>query len=249
MLTRKLTSLQHPIIKHLVKLRTEREYRQQQQHVLVSGMNLIRELASERLFKTLLIQDGVPLQFPVNAESVFLVSYEMLKKVIGVPSPEPVAVEMAMPVLNFPEKTQRLLVLDSLSHPGNVGTLLRTALGLGWEGVFLTQGSTDPYNEKALRASKGAAFKLPWKQGSLQELCATLEASKIPLYAADAGGKDVGTIQPPPALALALGNEAHGLSPAIQERAEILAIPMSGSMESLNVASAGAILMYTLRPR
>lgn len=306
MLTRELSSLQHPVIKHLVKLRENRDYRYQEGHVLLSGLKLLAELEALTPFRTLLIEKDFQPSFPINAQQVFVVTTSILKKVTGLLSPEPIAAEVAMPVDPDLSKINSLLILDGISDPGNLGTLLRTALGLGWEGAFVTSGSTDPYNEKALRAAKGATFKLPWKSGTWEELKSLLEKGKFSLLAADpkgaifinssldsgergkarskrgaphdeaidegsmaeeedrsgkaaAGrrpdefmkvapkGDDVTTLTAIPPIALALGNEAHGLQKELLEKAKLVAIPMAGPMESLNVASAGAILMFFLK--
>lgn len=137
-----------------------------------------------------------------------------------------------------------LLILDGVSDPGNLGTLLRTALGLGWDAAFITSGSTDPYNEKAMRSAKGATFRLPWNRGTVEELMTYL--SNYTLLAADARGEDAANISIKGKVALALGNEAHGLCDALKNKAKMIAIPMIGPMESLNVATAGAILMHQL---
>ena len=122
---------------------------------------------------------------------------------------------------------------------------MRTALALGWDGAFLTPTTTDPFNEKALRAAKGATFKLPFTQGTYE----LFALGALPFFAADAKGKNVQLCSFPDTLILALGNETHGLSEPVKEKAERIAIPLQPSMESLNVASAGAILMYLLGAR
>ena len=248
MIAKELSSLQHPLVKHFVKLRDDRAYRYQSQRVIVSGIKLIKELSCRFSFRTLLLGTGYALPFPVKAEQIFSVSEQILKKATGLESPEPIAAEIDMPIQGDLLNCRFLLVLDGISDPGNLGTLLRTALALGWDGALLTPNSTDPYNEKALRAAKGATFVLPWKWGTWEEL-KEQRSSPISLYAADAKGKPLSTCPFTPPLALALGNEARGLSSEIQSCAESVAIPMNEAMESLNVGTAGAILMYAIKGR
>ncbi|MBS0620586.1 MAG: RNA methyltransferase [Verrucomicrobia bacterium] len=242
MLAREITSLQHPIVKHLVKLREDRAYRREKNSALISGNKMIRELSQRMAFSTLIVEKGYPIDLP--AEQVFLVTPEILKKITGLKQPEPIAVEIAIPPPGDLKEVKRLLILDGISDPGNLGTLLRTALALGWEGVFITEGSTDPFHEKALRAAKGATFKISIQQDTLEVLEHLL--TSFTLYAADPRGAPLGSPAYPGRIALALGNEAHGLSPLLQSKAQRIAIPMQMEMESLNVASAGAILMYEL---
>ncbi|MBS0604857.1 MAG: RNA methyltransferase [Verrucomicrobia bacterium] len=244
---REISSLQHPLVKHLVKLRESRDYRYECRRIVVSGQKLIKELSPRFRLRSLFIENGTSLAFSPACEEVFCVTPQILKKVTGLESPEPIAAEIDMPAEADLSSAQFLLILDGVSDPGNLGTLLRTAKALGWDGAYLTQGSTDPFNEKALRAAKGATFTLPWKSGSWENLSQFLKIKKMSVLAADAKGSDLAACKASPPLALALGNEARGLTPDLKKVSQLIAIPMMGRMESLNVATAGAILMYALK--
>jgi TrmH family RNA methyltransferase len=247
MTIRKITSLQHPHIKHLVRLRENREYRYRSKSAVVSGLKLIHELAPQFHFHSLLLEEGFNPGFECNTENVYSVTPQMIKKISGLENPEPIIAEISMPDTQDLSSANYLLVLDGISDPGNLGTLLRSARGLGWDAAFLTPRSADPFNDKAIRAAKGATFTFPWKSGTFEELNALLRKKEMRLFAADTDGVDLSTCQFSPPLALALGNEAHGLASAIKENAQMIAIPMQGQTESLNVASVGAILMYELK--
>jgi TrmH family RNA methyltransferase len=244
----KILSLQHPIVKHLVNLREDRDYRYKTNSVVVSGLKLIEELSSHQHFQKLFVEEGFLPSFPYRTDELFEVSPQILKKVTGLKNPEPIAAEITMPSTQDLTSANFLLILDGISDPGNLGTLLRTALALGWEGAFITCGSTDPFNEKAIRSAKGATFKLPLRSGTWEELKNLLQKKQFTLFAADAKGQDIKDCKTSGLpIALALGNEAHGISSELKKNAKMLAIPMHGPMESLNVASAGAILMYELK--
>ncbi len=245
MTSKEITSLQHPLVKHLVKLRQDRDYRYECGRILLSGIKLINELPPAIRLRTLFLEIGATSS--LKADHVFNVTPEILKKVTGLNNPELIAAEIDMPAPGDLSSANFLLIFDGISDPGNLGTLLRSARALGWDGVFLTNSSADPLNEKAIRAAKGATFTLPWKCGTLNELFELLKQKKMTLLAADASGNDLMNCKAIKPLALALGNEAHGLSPQLTEIAKLIAIPMRGQMESLNVAAAGAILMYALR--
>ncbi len=244
---KQITSLQHPLVKHLVKLRERRDYRQECGTALISGDKLIRELAARFPFKTVFMQKGFEPGFALRAESSFEVTAEILKKVTGLKSPEALAVEIELPPQADLRQVEYLLILDGVSDPGNLGTLLRTALALGWQGVLLTPQSTDPFNERALRAAKGATFKLPIQVASWEEVEALLQCKQWNFLAADSRGDDLKSVQADSPVALALGNEAQGLSPLTRRLARCVAIPMASAMESLNVAVAGAILMHAFK--
>ena len=243
---REILSAQHPLVKRLVKLREEREYRYACRRVVVSDRKLIQELTPRITIRSLLIEEG---SAPPNGtpEELFYTNKQILKKITGLTQSEPIAAEVDMPEESNLMAAHYLLVLDGVCDPGNLGTLLRTAKALGWEGVYLTPGSTDPFNDKALRAAKGASFTLPWKSGSWEALLHLLESKKMTLLAADAKGKDIATCKVAAPLALALGNEARGIESELKKKSQLIAIPMMGRMESLNVATAGAILMYALK--
>jgi len=143
---------------------------------------------------------------------------------------------------------QRVLVLDGVADPGNLGTLLRTALALGWEGAYLLQNCCDPYNDKALRAAMGATFRLPLRMGTASTLQQLAEEEDWRCWVADLKGESPESVPTQQKIALILGSEAHGVSEACRRLGRAVAIPMPGSMESLNVSTAGAILLYLLRP-
>jgi RNA methyltransferase, TrmH family len=235
-----ITSLQHPIVKHLVKLRTNRSYRTSEKRVLIVGDNLVKEIPLKILFAVDVIPPGI------KAEKSYVVTAAIMKKITGLEHPEGLAAEVEMPPEAAFESVKRLLVLDGVSDPGNMGTLIRTALALGWEGAYITANSCDPFNDKALRAAKGATFRLPLSFGSWDDLRGLLSRNQITPLAADMGGVNIQEIKRNQGIALILGNEARGISSEAESLCTKVAIPMSGKMESLNVAVAGGILMYCL---
>lgn len=146
-----------------------------------------------------------------------------------------------------------ILVLDGLQDPGNVGTLFRTAEAAGVRGVMLTRGCADPLSPKALRASAGSAFRLP----HLVDLSAHDVPGRLPggtaLVAAVAGPGALSVFDdalPSLPLALALGSEGSGLDPGLERAASHrVRIPGARAVESLNVAAAGAIVMFEIARR
>lgn len=245
MLTKTITSPQHPLIKHLVKLRSSKEYRTKERHVLVAGKKLVHELGQERPLRRLIVSTDAALTS--KAQEVIAIPPELFKKVTGLVNPECVAAEIEMPQESDLSKKSYILALDQVADPGNLGTLQRTALALGWDGLFLVDNCTDPFNDKALRAAKGASFYLPFAKGSHQDLLDFIEKNGHHAYLAEAQGKPIDTVPPTKPMILILGNEAHGISSPLKERGQSLSIPINPQMESLNVAIAGAILMYALK--
>ena len=146
-----------------------------------------------------------------------------------------------------------VLLLDRLQDPGNLGTLIRTADAVGAAGVVLLEPCVDPFDPKVVRGSMGSIFHVPLVRTS--DAAATLAALRgrgLRIVAADAHrGVDWGDGLWQGSVALALGNEARGLSPdVIPHVAAWVRLPIPGQAESLNVAVAGGVLMYAwLRQR
>ena len=264
-------------VKHCVKLRTQRSYRESNQSVVLSGADLVRELAHVE-FLSLFHMKGTPLPpaAVTNGARVIAVTEGVMSKITGLESvgASTLAAEVELPALaDFeswsPGQLRRLLALERCQDPGNLGTLLRTALGLGWDGVFLLPGCADHFNEKAMRASRGACFKLPVAVGNLEDWRRVADHHGLACIAADldrssnnnafvpgfpqeerrsGNGDEDGALSKlaNANVSLVLGSEGQGLSSEVLRECQPVNIPMLGDMESLNVAAAGAILMWAL---
>jgi TrmH family RNA methyltransferase len=140
----------------------------------------------------------------------------------------------------------RLLVLDAVQDPGNVGTIIRTAAALGADATVALPGTVDPWNAKVVRGAMGALFHHPVISASAEALFPAMADGEI--WGADASGETVGTTRAPDKLALVVGNEGAGLSSSMRERVErLVSLPIAAGVESLNVAVAAGILLYELR--
>lgn len=248
MLSKNLLSLQHPFVKYLVSLRKDRSFRRKEKKVLVIGTKMVKELFMQTTeIETLLIEDGFVFTPPHFPKEVFTVTKNILKKITGVPEPEPLAAVVSMPSFKNLSMASHLLVLDGIADPGNLGTLLRTALALGWNGVYLLENTCDPYNEKALRAAKGATFRLPLQEGSWNEFLFLVKEHSLRVLVADKEGVPISQASKDTPIALLLSRESQGVREEAKEMFSRVTIPMHDSMESLNVASAGSILLYQLK--
>jgi len=143
----------------------------------------------------------------------------------------------------------RLLVLDGIQDPGNVGTLLRTASALGCTATLVLPGTVDPWNAKVVRSAVGMQFTHPTLTCSEEELDKFLSAQGVSLWGAAAEGVSLGASPVPQRLAIVMGNEGAGLKPSVRARCDqLVAIEMVPGAESLNVAVAAGILLHALRP-
>jgi TrmH family RNA methyltransferase len=137
-------------------------------------------------------------------------------------------------------------VADGLADPGNLGTLLRTALAAGAEAAFLTGQTVDPYNPKVVRGAMGAHFHLPIRGLAPGEVPVALEGLQI--WIAEAGqGLSYSEVDWRPPSALVVGSEAEGPGEAIRNLdARHTHIPISPAAESLNAAVAAAVILFEI---
>jgi TrmH family RNA methyltransferase len=149
--------------------------------------------------------------------------------------------------------TGLLLVLDAVQDPGNVGTLVRSAVAFGFDGVLCLDGTVDPWGAKAVRASAGMVFRIPVVSLAGTEAAALLASLGCPVLVASAEGIPVeevvsrGGSTERDGWTLVVGNEGAGVREELRAVASaVVAVPMSGPAESLNVGIAGSILMQQI---
>jgi 23S rRNA (guanosine2251-2'-O)-methyltransferase len=166
-----------------------------------------------------------------------------------------VAPRMA-PVAEFtaalrPGAPAAVLVLDRLTNPANVGMILRSATAAGLDGVLLARRGLPAIDPLVVKASAGIAFRAPvLRSGTVEEGCTALAEAGFALYGLDARGDSLLDTALPDRVALVLGNETEGLSASVRPLLDgLLAIPMHGGVESLGVASAGAVAAFELSRR
>jgi TrmH family RNA methyltransferase len=140
------------------------------------------------------------------------------------------------------------LLLDGISDPGNLGTIIRTAEAFGLEGLILCGKCVDRYNPKVVRGAMGGLFRIPTYEAGYAEILSLIEASNIPFYRAEArdGALPLGSVSFKNAV-IAVGNESAGISEELRAaKATDLVIPMPGGAESLNAAVAASIFMWEM---
>ena len=142
----------------------------------------------------------------------------------------------------------RILILDALQDPGNVGTILRTAAALGVTATLSLPGTVDLWNAKVVRSAMGAQFHHPAFRSTWEELDPFLSAANVAVWGADGAGAPPNSAPAPLRLALVLGNEGSGLREDARRRCgRLVGLPVTSAVESLNVAVAAGILIYALR--
>ncbi len=218
--------------------------------MLVEGPTLVVEALASRLgVEAVYAEEGVILPPELHGVDVVWTLPGALRSVLSTVSPQPVVavVETRQWTVGDLDPARPVLVIVEGRDPGNVGTLWRTAEAGGFAGVVLTEDSVDPTNPKVIRASAGAAFRLPLVVADTAVVVFDLLRDQGRSVLATALGEDSrphDTVDLRTA-AIVLGNEAHGLPADLIAAADsVIRIELAGPTESLNVAAAGAVLCF-----
>lgn len=141
---------------------------------------------------------------------------------------------------------RKLLLVDAVQDPGNIGTMIRTADAAGIDAVVLGKGSADAYNPKTLRSAQGSHFHIPIIRGDLADWIEDLQDREVKVYGTALQEAVVYTeVETSGSFALIVGNEGSGIHPQLLAKTDQnVIIPILGQAESLNVAVATGILLY-----
>ncbi|HFU4239980.1 TPA: TrmH family RNA methyltransferase [Streptococcus suis] len=234
------------LVKQIKKLQ-QKKYRTSS--YLIEGWHLLEEAgAAGATFEHILVLEEYA-ERVAGLPNVSLVTPDIMRDLADSKSPQGVLAQLALPRQDLPTSlTGKFLVLEDVQDPGNVGTMIRTADAAGFDGIFLTDKSADIYNIKVLRSMQGSHFHLPIYRLPVEELVRYLQAQGLPILATTLSSQSVDykDFQPGPSFAMVMGNEGQGISAYMEEVADQLVhISMQGQAESLNVAIAAGILMFS----
>ncbi|MGQ7564248.1 TrmH family RNA methyltransferase [Streptococcus suis] len=234
------------LVKQIKKLQ-QKKYRTSS--YLIEGWHLLEEAgAAGATFEHILVLKEYA-ERVAGLPNVSLVTPDIMRDLADSKSPQGVLAQLALPRQDLPTSlTGKFLVLEDVQDPGNVGTMIRTADAAGFDGIFLTDKSADIYNIKVLRSMQGSHFHLPIYRLPVEELVRYLQAQGLPILATTLSSQSVDykDFQPGPSFAMVMGNEGQGISAYMEEVADQLVhISMPGQAESLNVAIAAGILMFS----
>ncbi len=205
----------------------------------------LSEIAAERLAPLLArVDPAVPIYVAPQPAMDDVVGYNIHRGVLALAGRQPVH-DAAQLLGQHGGTPLTVLVLIGLSNHDNVGACFRNAAALGADLVLLDATSCDPLYRKAIRVSSGAALSLPFAHGGTdEELISLLGPQGIECWAlTPSAGATLATVTPPARLALVLGAEGPGLPETLMQRCRRVSIPMAAGMDSLNVATAGAIAL------
>lgn len=232
----------------------QKKYRQEYKEFLAEGLRFVEEALEKDAVKAILVDEKEEkllerLQVP-SSVPVFSVKAGLLQKVLNTVHPQGIAAIAKQKEWDFStvHSMTKIIILDGVQDPGNVGTILRTALASGTEAVLCLKGTVDLYNDKTLRSTMGAIFRIPVFQiGDAEEMKRQLHDWGFQILVADIRAEnDYDEMTFPEKSALVVSNEANGPQ-LIKEGDVMVKIPLYQEMESLNVAVAAGILLYAIK--
>lgn len=248
-----ITSTSNEKIKYFISL-NDKKTRMNAKRFIVEGYHLVNEASKTNLLEAIISTDEKELK-KINNVKRYLVNDAIINKIATTKNPQNILgivkmldhnITNLLPIIKG-NKT-KLIMLDDVNDPGNLGTIIRTAAGLGYDGIIMSPNTVDLYNEKVIRSTQGVMFKIPIIKANLQEVIKLLKKEKVfCIGTALTNAKDVKHITKKDKFAICLGNEAKGISKEVLDNMdENVKIAMKNDVESLNVSIAAGIIMYEM---
>lgn len=250
---KRIESLQNSLVKHWKKLTTTRKERDKFSEFLVEGFHLTEEsLKKKDLVKGLIVREGVDIPDAWDIENVplYSVTAAVAKEISETEHLQGIFAHCAQPEFTGQDQQNwsRVLLIDAVQDPGNIGTMIRTASAAGIDAVILGKGCADPFNPKTVRSAQGSHFQIPVVRGELTDWITQLKTAGIPVFGTSLQrAVPVHEAETKERFGLIVGNEGSGVSlELLQKTDQNLMVPLYGAAESLNVAVATGILLYSL---
>ena len=234
-----ITSTSNNTIKTLIKLK-QKKYRDETGYYLVEGEHLVEEAMKAKQVECLISTKDITSDLPI-----VIVSNEVMSKLSFTKSPQFIMAKCKIKKENKLIDGKRYLILDDLQDPGNIGTLIRTALAFSIDQVILSNNCVDLYNDKLLRSMQGANFHINCIYDDLKTVISTLKKNNVKIIgSALENGQDIKQIKISEKMAFIVGNEGNGMNKDILQECDYVGYIPINTIESLNVAIAGSIKIY-----
>ena len=255
-----ITSTSNERIKHITQLVKSAKARRKEGIFVVEGERIAREIPKDRMVECFVSDDfdkrGSIKNLLGYETEVTVVSSDVFIKMSDTKSPQGILCVCRNErtgaddfIKAHGSGSLKILILEGIQDPGNLGTMIRTAEGAGFDAVIADTDTVDVYNPKVTRSTMGSVFRVPViYTDDLLSVIDMLKGEGITVYAAHLKAEHSFRDEVyPDRVAFLIGNEGNGLSDAAAERADrLIGIPMKGKLESLNAAVAAAILMYNV---
>ena len=237
-----ITSLTNKKVKYWNSL-NEKKYRDQEGVYLVEGEHLVLEALRRNLIIELIASETYQINY---LGDIYYVSDEVLKKISRVKTPQKV-----MAVVKKQETSRigdKILLIDDVQDPGNLGTIIRSAVAFNLDTIILGKNCVDLYNNKVIRSSEGMIFNIDIQTKDLTKIIPLLKDDSYTIIGTKVtDGQLLEDYEAPKKWALIVGNEGNGVKPEILNMCDdYLYIKMNEQCESLNVGVATSIILYKL---
>lgn len=233
-----ITSSNNDKIKYLVKLK-EKKYRDKENLFLIEDMHLIKEALKNNLVNEIITTDNN--EYDVK-------TYRVTDKIMKLLSSQVTSAKVIAVCKTIEERPigDKLIILDNLQDPGNLGTIIRSAVAFNFTDIILSDTSVDLYNPKVIRASEGMIFNINVIRTNINDFLQNLDKSYLKVSTNVRSGTDIRSIKSKK-IALVIGNEGNGVSKEINDLCdEFVYIKMNNNCESLNAGVSASILMYEI---
>ena len=243
-----ITSKNNQQIKRIHKLLSRAKSRREERCFVVEGVKVVREAVRQGLVEEIYAMEGMEVGDDIPVTDT--VSEGVFREISDTVTPQGVMAVVRMPVYEsgdiFQRERCRLLCLEGVRDPGNVGTMIRTAEAAGMDAILLSEDCADVYQPKVVRSTMGAILRVPCLIADFSEALEGLKKKDFTLYAAHLqGAVDYREPSYEGRIGILIGNEAKGLSEEVTALSDVcVKIPMQGEVESLNAAVSAALLMY-----
>lgn len=237
-----ITSPDNKKIKEITKLK-QKKYRNQENKFIIETENIIKEAYLEDKLEEIYLLENQQLSFNVNCP-VNYITDKVMNKIKSINTSKVLAVATKTNSKEYIGK--KYLMLDKISDPGNLGTIIRSAVAFQIDTIIVSEDCCDIYNDKVIRATEGAIFKINIVKENLLEAINNLQKLNIPIYGTDVNnGTDVTTINKD-SFCIIMGNEGQGIREEIKKQINKNIYIKTKTVESLNVAVATSIILYEL---
>ena len=237
-----IESIDNKKIKEIRKLK-EKKYRDSEQLFLVEGEHLVFEAYKNSLLKEVILCDT---DIDLNIEKIY-VSEKVMNSISELPSKSRI-IGICYIKENKIDLNNNLLILDGIQDPGNLGSILRSALAFNIKNIILSTDTVDLYNTKVLRSAQGMNFYLNIVRDDLSIIITELKNNNYTIYGTNVvDGMDVKNVKTEEKYAIIMGNEGNGISKEVSRLIDKnIYIKMNDNCESLNVAVSASIILYEL---
>ena len=237
------SSIKNEKIKEIKKL-NQKKYRDKSNLFLIEGEHLVLEAYKKGIIKDLILEQDTVLPLDVNT---MYVTNDVINYLSELETPQNI-MAICYKLEEKEELGNKILILDDVQDPGNLGTIIRSAVAFNIDTIILSDNTVDLYNSKVLRSTQGLLFHINIIRKNLKEYIPNLKSKGYNILSTNVNhGKSLKELEKKQKFAIIMGNEGNGVNKDIEKMCDdFLYIDMNENCESLNVAIATSIILYEM---